>query len=322
MRQAVITAHGGPDCLGIEAVTTPPAIAGHVLVSVEAAGLNFHDVIERRTGYPGQPAPPLPAGLEAAGTITHLGPGVTDLSVGDRVVWGNVPGSHAEIVRVPAAMAIPIPASIDSAVAASVCAQGLTAHYLATSLTGQAPGNTALVWAAAGGVGRLLVQMLVRSGVRVLAAASTNEKIAVAMEAGAERAVLNGDVASAVTELTEGLGVDVVFDGIGAPTFDVSLASVRRRGLLVVYGRAGGQVPPIDLSRLSGAGSVQLIRPRLADYVVTRQELLARASDVFAWLEDGSITSLIDRTLPFEDITAAHELLESRAVAGKIILTF
>jgi NADPH2:quinone reductase len=322
MRQAFITAHGGPDCISIEETEAPGIMAGHVLVAVEAAGLNFHDVIDRRTGYPGQPAPPLPTGLEAAGTITEVGEGVPDLCVGDRVVWGYVPASHAEIVRVPAAMAIPIPPWIDSTVAAAVCAQGLTAHYLTRSVYCPSSGQTALVWAAAGGVGRFLVQMLARYGVRVVAAASTDEKIAVAKEAGAELAVLYDDVAAAVAELTDGAGVDVVFDGIGGPTFDSSLASVRRRGLLVVYGRSGGPVPPVDLSRLSSAGSVQLVRPRFSDYVVTRDEQLGRASDLFAWLQDGTVTSRIDRTFAFAEIAGAHELLESRTVTGKIILTF
>ena len=320
MRAAVISHHGDPECLTVEEVDVPVPSPGHVLVRVEAAGLNFHDVIERRSGYPGQPEPPLRTGLEGAGTVTDVGEGVTEVSVGDRVMWGAANGSHAEVVEVPESAAIPIPDWLDSIQAAAVCSQGLTAHYLASSLRDLAAGDTALVWAAAGGVGRLLTQVLSAKGVRVLAATSTAEKSAVAKEAGAERITPYADVLSAVDEFTDGTGLDVVYDGIGAPTFDTSLAAVRTRGLLVVYGRAGGQVPPVDLFRLSGAGSVQLVRPRFMDFVTSRHELLGRAKDLLGWIEKGVVTARVDITLTLDEIAEAHRLLESRAVIGKVVI--
>lgn len=320
MRAAIITHHGDPECLTVEDVDVPAPRPGHLLVRVEAAGLNFHDVIERRSGYPGRPEPPLRTGLEGAGTVTAVGDGVTEVSVGERVMWGAADGSHAEVVEVPESAAIPIPDWLDVVQAAAVCSQGLTAHYLSSSLRDLAAGDTTLVWAAAGGVGRLLTQMLSARGVRVLAATSTAEKAAVAQEAGAERTARYVDVTSAVREFTDGTGVDVVYDGIGAPTFDTSLAAVRTRGLLVVYGRAGGQVPPVDLFRLSSAGSVQLVRPRFVDFVASRHELLGRAKDLFGWIEKGVVTARVDTTFTLDEIAEAHRLLESRAVIGKVVI--
>lgn len=320
MRAAIITRHGDPEALTVEDVEVPVPRPGHVLVRVDAAGLNFHDVIERRSGYPGQAHPPLRTGLEGAGTVAVLGDGVSELSIGSRVMWGFVPGSHAEFVEVPVDEAVPVPRWVDPVHAAAVCAQGLTAHYLVSSLREFRPGDTALVWAAAGGVGRLLTQMLTAKEVRVLAACSSPEKVEAAREAGAHRCALNADVAGAVAEMTESRGVDVVFDGVGGPTFDTSLASVRRRGLLVVYGRAGGDVPPIDLGRLSAAGSVSLVRPRLVDFTASREELLSRAQDVFDWLQRGVVTVRVDATFTLDDIAEAHRLLESRGVIGKVVI--
>ncbi|MEV6338865.1 quinone oxidoreductase [Nocardia vinacea] len=320
MRAAFITAHGGPECLAVEDAAVPTPAAGHVLVQVAAAGLNFHDVIERRSGYPGQPAPPIRTGLEGAGTVVAVGPGVVEPAVGDRVAWAAVPGSHAQFVEVPADVAIPMPAWLDPVEAAAVCAQGLTAHYLANSLRPMAVGETALVWAAAGGVGRLLTQFLAAKGVRVIAATSNAAKAAAAHEAGAEWSVHNSEIPEVVADVTGGAGVDVVFDGIGAPTFEASLASVRRRGLLVVYGRAGGQVPPVDLFRLSSAGSVQLVRPRLADFVASRKELVQRARELFEAIRDDQITVRVEARYPLEKIADAHRHLESGAVIGKIIV--
>ena len=320
MRAAIITAHGGPECLAVEDVPTPAPRPGHVLVEVAAAGLNFHDVIERRSGYPGQDSPPLRTGLEAAGTVIAAGTGVVAPAIGDRVVWAAVPGSHAQYVEVPAEATIPLPDWLNPVDAAAVCSQGLTAHYLANSLRPIVAGDTALVWAAGGGVGRLLTQLLAAKGARVIAATSSPAKLDAAHTAGAERAVLGAEVPDAVKELTDGVGVDVVFDGVGAPTFDVSLASVRRRGLLVVYGRTGGQVPPVDLFRLSSAGSVMLVRPRLTDFLASREELLYRATELFDAIQSGEVTVRLGATFALEHIQEAHRLLESRAVIGKVVL--
>ena len=320
MRAAVITAHGGPECLAVQDFPVPTPQPGHVVVQVAAAGLNFHDVIERRSGYPGQAPPPMQTGLEGAGTVAAVGTGVSAPAIGDSVVWAAVPGSHAQFVEVPAEVAIPVPAWLDAVEAAALCSQGLTAHYLSNSLQPITAGDTALVWAAGGGVGRLLTQMLAAKGARVIAATSSPAKIEAAISAGAERAILGSDVPAAVRELTDGAGVDLVFDGIGAPTFDASLASVRRRGLLVVYGRAGGQVPPIDLFRLSSAGSVRLVRPRLADFVATREELMYRATELFDAVHRGKVTARIAATYPLAQISDAHRLLESGAVIGKVVV--
>lgn len=320
MRAVIITRHGGPEVLSIENLDTPDPRPGHVLVRLEAAGLNFHDVVERQSGYPGQGDPPMQTGQEGCGTIVDVGPDVEDLEPGSLVMWASGGSSHADFVEVAADQAIPVPSWMRAADAAAICSQGLTAHYLATSITDMQPDSTALVWAAAGGVGRLLTQMLTTRGVRVLAAVSSEAKQAVALEAGAERAVLNDEVADTAKEMTGGAGVDAVFDGVGAPTFDVSLSSVRRRGLLVVYGRAGGQVPPIEIGRLSAAGSVMLIRPRFADFNASREELLGRAAEVLEWLRTGKVSTRVDATFRLDEIADAHRLLESRQVVGKVLI--
>lgn len=323
MRAVVIPRHGAPDVLEVQDAETPAVTDGHVLVRTEAMGLNFHDIIERRSGYPGN-EPPVRAGLEGAGRIVAVPtsrPSESGLDIGQRVMWGAVPGSHADYVLVPMAQAIPIPDWLDGATAAAICSQGLTAHYLAYSLRPLGEGDTALVWAAAGGVGRYLTQMLAGSGVRVIAAVSSAEKTEVARQAGAIAACLNEGVDDQVRSATEGRGVDVVFDGVGAPTFDTSLSSLKPRGLFVSYGRAGGAIPPIAVERLSGAGSISLIRPRLVDFIATRDELLERASSVIAMLRRGRIAARIDATYSLDNVSDAHRFLESRKAIGKVLLT-
>ena len=320
MRAVVIRAYGGRENLALEELDPPVPRAGHVLVQVEAAGLNFHDIIERRGGYPGLPHPPVRAGVEGAGTVVAVGAGTTGPAVGDRVMWAHVPGSHAELAEVPAASAVPVPGWLPTVEAAAVCSQGITAHYLANSLRSITAGETALVWSAAGGVGRLLTQLLAAKGVRVIAATSSEAKAKEARTAGAAHAVGYRDVKVTVEEVTGGTGVDVVFDGVGAPTFDTSVASVRRRGLLVVYGGAGGQVPPVDLVRLASAGSVQLVRPRLADFIASRAELLQRGEELVAAIRNGEVTVRIGATYALTDIADAHRALESRATVGKVVL--
>jgi NADPH2:quinone reductase len=320
MRAAVIKAYGGPENLVVDDVETPTPRSGHVLVEVEAAGLNFWDIIERRGGLPGQPQPPLRAGVEGAGTVVAAASGTTEPAVGDRVMWAHIQGSHAQLVEVPAAETMPLPPWLSAVDAAAVCVQGLTADYLANSLRIMAAGDSALVWAAAGGVGRLLTQILAAKGVRVIAAISNEAKAEAALAAGAERAVLYPDVPVVVDELTGGAGVDVVFDGVGAPTFDTSLASVRRRGMLVAYGNAGGLLEPVDLRRFFTAGSVHFVRPGLAHFIASRDELLYRARELFSAIERGEVTVRVDATYPLTDICTAHQALESRAIIGKVVL--
>lgn len=320
MRAVFVTAYGGPENLELRELPRPEPARDRLLVRVDAAGVNFHDVIERRGGYPGQPEPPIRVGLEAAGEVVEVGTDATGVSVGDRVVWAMEPGSHAELVEVPVDAAVTLPPGIETTTAAALFSQGLTAHYLTNALHRFQPGETALVWAAAGGVGRLLTQMLTAQGGRVIAAVSTEEKLAAARSAGAILATRYEDAGDAVEEITDGAGVDVVFDGVGAPTFGRSLAYVRRRGLVVVFGAAGGKVPPVELSQLSGAGSVRLVRPRLVDFIADRDELLRRANDLFASLADGDFDVSIGGTFPLSAVADAHRALESRATSGKLIL--
>lgn len=320
MRAAVITAYGGQENLIVDDVETPALRSGNVLVEVEAAGLNFWDIIERRGELPSRPVPPLRAGVEGAGTVVAVAPGIVGPAVGDRVMWAHSPGSHAQLVEVPAAETMPLPPWLSTVDAAAVCVQGLTAHYLANSVRVMAAGDRALVWAAAGGVGRLLTQMLAAKGVRVIAAVSSETKAQAALAAGAERAVLYPEVKAVVDDLTGGAGVDVIFDGVGAPTFDASLECVRRRGMLVVYGNAGGPVPPVDLGRFFTAGSVHFVRPGLFDFVASRDELLYRAKELFAAIERGEVTVRVDATYPLGDICTAHRALESRSIIGKVVL--
>jgi NADPH:quinone reductase len=320
MRAAVITAYGGPENIIVTEVDRPTPRPGHVVVEVEAAGLNFWDIVERQGVLPGSPTPPTRAGIEGAGTVVDVAADVSEPAVGDRVMWANRSGSHAQLVEVPAAETMPLPPGLSAIDAAAVCLQGLTAHFLANSLRVTVAGDSALVWAAAGGVGRLLTQMLAAKGVRVIAAVSTDAKVDAALAAGAERAALYPDVKAVVDELTGSGGVDIVFDGVGAPTFDTSLASVRRRGIFVVYGNAGGFLPPVDSGRFFAAGSVHFVRPGLAHFVATRDELLYRANDLIASIHRGELTVRVDRTFPLAEIADAHRTLESRTTIGKVIL--
>lgn len=320
MRAAFITAFGGAENIAISDVGQPTPRSGTIVVQVEAAGLNYYDIVERYGNFPDQPQPPLRAGVEGAGTVVAVGPDVSEAAVSDRVMWMHVPGSHAQFVEVPAAEAIPLPDWLAFSDAAAVCVQGLTAHYLANSVRTADAGDTALVWAAAGGVGRLLTQMLTAKGVRVIAATSNDAKAQAARDAGAVSAVPYSDVKAAVEDLTAGVGVDVVYDGVGAPTFEAGLASVRSRGLLAVYGGAGGRLQPVDPWLLAAAGSVQFTRTRLHDFTATREELLNRAGEVIAAIQSGEITVRIEATYPLDDISDAHRALESRSTIGKIIV--
>lgn len=320
MRAVVITAYGGPENLVVEDVERPTPRPGNVLVEVEAAGLNFWDIIERQGRLPDQPPPPVRAGVEGAGTVVAVAAGITEPAVGDRVMWVHIPGSHAQLVEVPAVDTVPLPIWLSAVDAAGVCVQGLTAHYLANSLRIMAAGDSALVWAAAGGVGQLLTQMLAAKGVRVIAAISSEAKAAAALAAGAERAALYPDVKVAVDEVTGGAGVDMVFDAVGAPTFDTSLASVRRRGMVVAYGNAGGLLAPVDPRRFYTAGSVHFVRPGLAHFIASRDELLYRANELFSAIQRGELKICVDARYPLSDICSAHQAFEDRAIIGKVVL--
>jgi len=309
MHAVRINEHGGPEVLEVVDVPAPEPGPGRLLVDVAAVGVNYRDVYEREGSYGGD----LPAiiGVEGAGSVA---------GTGDRVAWVSAPGSYAEQVVVDAERAVPIPDGINDEISAAAVLQGITAHYLCTATHVMQDGETVLVHAAAGGVGQLLTQILARRGGRVIATTSTEKKAEVAREAGAAEVIAYDGFADRVKELTRGVGADVVYDGVGAATFDESLASLRPRGLMVLYGAASGRVPPFDPMRLEGGGSLYLTRPSIRHYTAAREELLARAGEVFGWIAEGKLQIRIGGRYPLEDARRAHEDLESRRTTGKLIL--
>ena len=322
MRALLVTRHGGPDVLQVRDVPEPAAGPGQVLVEVGASGINFVDVYFRTGAYPAQP--PFVLGTEGAGTVVARGEAVTGFAVGDRVGWAMAAGSHAQYAAVPAATLVRLPDAVSAPDAAAVLLQGMTAHYLTTSTYPVRDGEWALVHAAAGGMGLLLTQLVNRRGGRVVGTVSTAEKEKLARDNGAEHVIRYtevADLAGAVREVTGGAGVAVVYDGVGASTFDASLASLRRRGMLALYGAASGPVPPFDLQRLNAAGSLFVTRPTLAHYVAERDELEWRAGEVLGWVADGSLSVRVDRTYPLAEAAQAYRALESRRTIGKLLLT-
>ena len=308
MRAVQITRHGGPEVVEVADVDPPEPGPGQLLVDVAAAGINFRDVYEREGRYGGD----LPAiiGVEGAGSVTDSG---------ERVAWVSAPGSYAEQVVVDAERAVPVPDDISDELAAALL-QGITAQYLTTSTHAVQAGEQVLIHAAAGGMGLLLTQMVTMRGARVIATTSTAEKAQLAHEAGAAELLGYDGFAERVKELTGGVGADVVYDGVGAATFDESLASLRPRGDLVLYGSASGPVPPFDPMRLEGGGSLYLTRPTIRHYTATREELLDRARDVFQWIAEGKLDVRIGGRYPLEEARRAHEDIEARRTTGKLIL--
>jgi NADPH2:quinone reductase len=315
-----VTAPGGPEVLELVDRPDPRPGPGELLVDVAAAGVNFIDTYHRRGLYPVDV--PFVPGQEGAGRVAALGAGDTGgFAVGDRVVWANIPGGYAERAVVPADAAVRVPEEIPDDVAVGAYLQGMTAHFLVTDCAPAGAGDTVLVHAAAGGVGLLLTQLATARGARVLATVSTEEKAALARDAGAAEVLLAGsDLATRVRELTGHEGVAVAFDGVGRDTFDSSLASLRRRGTLVLFGAASGPVPPVDPQRLNRAGSVYLTRPTLHHYVATRDELTARAAAVFAAVADGTLHVRIGHRYPLAQAAQAHRDLEGRRTTGKVLL--
>jgi len=320
MRAVQFRSSGGPEVLehvDIEAPTPGPA---EVLVDVEFAGVNFIDTYHRSGLYP----MPLPSaiGLEGVGTITALGEGVTDRQVGQRVAWADTLGSYAEQVVVRAARSVVVPDGVDSSAACALALQGMTAHYLAFSTFPLGKEHTALIYAAAGGVGRILVQLAVQRGARVLACTSTEEKAAAVRALGADEVIRyrDVDVAATVRELTDGVGADVVYDSVGAATWRSSLDSLRPRGTGVFYGNASGPVPPFDLLELNRRGSLYVTRPKLADYTVTTEELAWRAGALHGLVTSGNLQVDIHATYPLAEAAQAQRDLESGTTAGKLLL--
>ncbi|WP_395104250.1 quinone oxidoreductase family protein [Actinomadura sp. SCN-SB] len=318
MRAIVVSRNGGPEVLEATEREDPVPGPGEVLIELAASGVNYIDVYFRTGAYP-QPMPYVP-GVEGAGTVAALGEGVTGFSVGDRVAWVNVPGSYAQYAAVPADVVVPVPDELDLEVAAASLLQGITAEYLTRSTYEVKPGDTVLVHAAAGGMGLLLVQLCKLFGARVIGTVSTPEKEKTARDAGADEIVGYDGFAEEVRRLTGGEGVAVVYDGVGAPTFDGSLAGLRRRGMMVLYGAAGGRVAPVDPQRLNTAGSLFLTRPTLYHYTHTREELLERATAVYGWVASGDLRVHIGHRYDVADARAAHEDLEGRRTTGKLLL--
>lgn len=321
MKAVFIRQTGGPEVLQYGDWPNPQPAEGQALVKVAATGVNFIDTYHRTGLY----KIPLPAilGSEGAGVVESVGAGVTMVQPGDRVAWGTVRGAYAEYAAVPEAALVKIPDAVDFLDAAAVMLQGMTAHYLTHSTFPLKAGHTMLVHAAAGGTGRLIVQMAKMAGARVLGTAGTPEKAAIAREAGADEIILyrDQDFAQETRRLTDGKGVDVVYDSVGASTFLKSLDCLRPRGMMVSFGNASGPAPAIEPLLLNQKGSLFLTRPSLAVYVATRQELETRAGDLFRWIGEKKLVLRIDRVYPLAEAAQAHRDLESRKTSGKLVLT-
>jgi len=321
MAQAIfVSRHGGPEVLEARDHDPGQPAAGQARVRVEAAGVNFIDVYFRSGAYP-RPAP-FVLGIEGAGVIESLGDAASDLQVGQRVAWAAVAGSYASAVIAPTQSLVAIPDEVATDVAAAAMLQGMTADYLVYGVRETEPGDIALVHAAAGGTGQLLVQMLKQAGARVIGTCSTKEKAELARKAGADEVILytEQDFADEARRFTEGRGVDVVYDSVGKSTFDGSLKALRPRGMMVLFGQSSGAVPAVDLQRLNQHGSLFVTRPSLAHYVATREELAMRASAVLTAIGLGELKVTIDQSLPLADAARAHEHLEARATRGKVLL--
>ncbi|MFC8043137.1 quinone oxidoreductase family protein [Nocardia sp. NPDC057353] len=320
MRAIQVTENGGPEVLRHADLPDPQPGPGDLLVRTAAIGVNFIDTYIRTGRYP--VSLPYVPGAEGTGEVVAVGAEVTEFAEGDIVVWADAPGSYAELVVVPAAKAIGVPAGVEPAVAASALLQGMTAHYLLTSVYEPKVGETVLVHAGAGGVGLILTQLAVARGVRVITTVSTDAKEALSREAGATDVLRYApDLADQVRGLTGGEGVAAVYDGVGADTFEASLAALRIRGTLALFGAASGPVPPFDLQRLNPAGSLFVTRPTLGHYTRDRSELLWRAGDVLEAIADGSLAVRVGASYPLAEAERAHRDLEGRKTTGSIVLT-
>ncbi|MGC0273448.1 quinone oxidoreductase family protein [Pseudactinotalea sp. Z1739] len=317
---------GGPDVLQLQERPEPTPARGEVVVDVAAAGVNFYDTYVRSGVYSADF--PLVLGNEGAGEVIAVGDDVTHIAVGDRVAWaGSGGGSYAKFLAIAATKVVPVPDNVDLRTAAAVPLQGMTAHMLVEGAFNVQPGHDVLLTAGAGGVGLLLTQLAVARGARVITTVSTEEKERMSRAAGAADVIrydaftdMTTELSQAVRDLTEGRGVDVAYDGVGKDTFDASLASVRMRGMLVLFGGASGQVPPFDLQRLNSAGSLFVTRPTLFHYIAETDELRYRARAVFTAVAEGSLDVHIGAQFPLADAARAHRALEGRETTGKVLL--
>jgi NADPH:quinone reductase len=321
MKAIQIRAHGGPEALQVVELPVPVPEPGQALVRIEAAGVNFIDVYHRTGLYPIK-LPYVP-GQEGAGTVEKVGEEVAGLAPGDRVAWAGVAGSYAEYACVPAEKLVKLPEHVDCEQAAAAMLQGMTAHYLSHDTYPLKRGDTALVHAAAGGVGLLLVQIARLRGTRVLATAGSSRKAELARKAGADEVILyeEKDFVAEVKRLTGGKGVQVVYDSVGQATFLKSLDCLAPRGMMVSFGQSSGKIAPVDTQLLSTRGSLFLTRPTLWHYIADRPSLLARAGDLFDWIGAGRLFLYISQVLPLERAAEAHGLLEARQSTGKLLLS-
>jgi NADPH2:quinone reductase len=311
---------GGPEVLTYEDIAVPEPKAGEARVKIEAIGLNYIDVYQRTGLY--QLPTPFTLGREAAGIVDAVGPNATEVRVGERVAYAMEPGAYAEFAVVPAWKLVPVPAKLDSRSAAATMLQGMTAHYLTHSTYPLNQGETALVHAAAGGVGLLLIQIAKMRGATVIGTVSTEAKARLAKEAGADDVILytQTDFLAEVKKLTGGKGVHVVYDSVGVTTFDQSLNCLRPRGCLALFGQSSGPVPPFDLGKLATMGSLFITRPTLLHYMLDHTELLRRTNDLFDWIAAGKLKLRIDKTFTLRDAAEAHRQLEGRRTTGKVVL--
>ncbi len=320
MRAIRVHENGGAEVLRLETIPDPVPGPGQVLVRLGAIGVNFIEIYQRRGLY--KVAMPFVPGEEGAGTVEALGPGVEDVRVGDRVASVNFRGSYAELAIADADKVVPIPDGVDVRHAAAVMLQGMTAHYLATSVHALQPGERCLVHAAAGGVGLLLCQIAKRRNAIVFGTVSTAEKARLAREAGADEVIeyTTQDFVAEVHRLTAGAKLQVVYDSVGATTYAGSIDCLAPRGMLALFGQSSGVVPPIDPLLLTRKGSLFMTRPTLGHYIATRDELVWRAGDVLGWVQEGALSVRIDREVPLAQAADAHVALEERRTTGKVLL--
>ena len=311
---------GGPEMLQLEEVPQAEPARGEVRVRLEAIGVNYIDTYHRTGLYPLDL--PFTPGIEGAGVVEEVGPAVEDVRVGDRVAFANSLGAYCGQKVVAAKALARLPEGMDSRTAAAAMVQGITAHYLTRSTFPLRPGNKVLVHAAAGGVGLLLVQLAKRFGATVFGTVGNREKAEAATAAGADHVILytQTNFATEIEKLTNGEGVDVVYDSVGKETYERSMACLVPRGMLVLFGNASGPVPPIDPLALAKGGSIFLTRPTVAHYIRDRGEFLGRVDEIFAWIQSGELRLTVDRALPLSEAAEAHRLLEGRKTKGKLLL--
>ena len=319
MKAIQVSQTGGPDVLQYVDVADPNPGPGQALVELQAIGVNYTDVYTRSGMNP--PTLPVVPGLEGAGVVAEVGEGVTEVAPGDLVAYASAPRSYAEKVVAPSWRLVKLPDGLDAEAGAAAMLQGMTAHYLCHSACPLKPGDTALVHAGAGGTGLLLIQMAKALGARVITTVSTEAKAQLAQEAGADHTILytKQDFEEEVKRITDGAGVQVVYESVGQATFDKSLACLGRRGYIVGFGNPSGPVPPVDTALLN-RGSLFLTRPSLMDYTTTREELLQRANDVLGWIKSGKLKLRIHDRFPLKDAAEAHRQLEGRLTTGKLLL--